>query len=78
MERCTNRRVAQRLVQLPLDILRHARAIQVLSGGIKRRKTELAASLWNEDLVLSQVTGASMVLGMGNTPGVVGYTKTGM
>ena len=45
-------------------------------GRIQGRETEVRASLGNEDLILSQMTGGSVVFAMRNTPGVEWNSET--
>lgn len=45
-------------------------------GRIEGRETEVRASLGNEDLILSQMTGGSVVFAMCNTPGMEWNSET--
>ena len=45
-------------------------------GRIEGRETKVRASLGNEDLILSQMTGGSVMLAMCNTPGVEWNSET--
>lgn len=60
----TNRRVAEGLLELCLDVGRDLGSLEVLLLGVERRETESFAGLGYEDLVASQVRGLSVVLGV--------------
>lgn len=45
-------------------------------GRIQGRETEVRASLGNEDLILGQMTGGSVVLAMRDAPGVEWNSET--
>jgi len=60
------------------NLLADRRTLEIFVGGIQGRSTEGGTSLWNEDLVLGQVTGGSVVLAMSNAPRVVWNSETGV
>jgi hypothetical protein len=52
------------------DLLADRSTLRILVGRIKRRKTNVRASLGDEDLILSQVGGRGVVLAMSDAPRV--------
>lgn len=56
-----DRGVVESLPEFSLDLVRHLRAFQILLLGVEGGKTELLASLGNEDLVAGKVGRLSVV-----------------
>jgi len=70
MESSTDRGVAERLVQLSLD-LADARALEILLLRVERREAGLRAGAGDEDLILGKVPSRGVVFSVGDPPGVV-------
>lgn len=68
--------VADSFPQLIGNSLRDAASLQSLFLRLERRQTELGPGLRNEDLVLSHMRGGCMVLGVSDTPRVIGHAET--
>jgi len=53
----TDRRIAKSIPKFLFDLVAHTRSMDVFLDWIKGRQTELGASLGNEHLILSHMTG---------------------
>jgi hypothetical protein len=71
-----DRGITDSLPKFVHDLLTDRRTVKVFVGGIEGQNTEEGTSLRDEGLILGQVTGGSVVLGMRNTPRVKWNSET--
>ena len=67
-EASANRGVAEGVPKLVHDLLADGGTLEILVGRIEWREADVRTSLGNEDLVLGQVGGGSVVFAVRDTP----------